>query len=213
LIDERPEGAVDATGFEIRHVSRYYAGRRGEKTFSQRFWPKLTVVCHTRTHLWAGTVIGRGPSNDSPFFPEVMRQAASVLHWDRVLADSAYDAEPHHRLCREELGIRSTVIPLNPRRGIGAFQVRGRYRQQMKRRFPRRIYGHRWQVESSISQNKRVLGSALRSRSDEAQNREGQLRVLTHNLMILRLSTQDFNRAPLWFYRKVSRKSAEARKG
>ena len=140
--------------------------------------------------------MGRGPSNDSPFFPEAMRQAAQVMNWDRVLADKAYDAEPHHRLCREELGIRSTVIPLNPRRGLDAVQVRGKYRQQMQRRFPCRIYGHRWHVESSISQDKRVLGSALRSRRDEAQDREGQLRVLTHNLMILRLPVEDFNRAP-----------------
>jgi hypothetical protein len=41
-------------------------------------------------------------------------------------------------------------------------------------------------VESVISRNKRLLGSALRSRSDAAQARECLLRVLTHNLMILR---------------------------
>ena len=187
LIDDRPEAAVDATGFEIRHVSRYYACRRGEKRFPQRFWPKLTVVCHTRTHLWAGVVIGRGPSNDSPFLRPAMRQAARVIHWDRVLADMAYDAEANHRVCRDELGIRSTVIPRNPRRWPDAVHIQGRYRAQMTRRFPCRLYGHRWQVESSISQDKRVLGSALRSRREQAQNREGQLRVLTHNLMILRL--------------------------
>lgn len=186
LIDEHPEGAIDATGFEIRHVSQYYSFRRGEKTCSQKFWPKLTVVCHTQSHLWAGAVVSRGPSNDASFFPEAMRQAARVIDWDRMLADRAYDAESHHRLCREELGIRSTVIPLNPRGNPFAWP-QTKYRRQMKRRFPCRIYGHRWQVESAISQDKRVLGSALRSRDQAAQYREGYLRVLTHNLMILRL--------------------------
>lgn len=125
-----------------------------------------------------------------------MRQAARVIDWDRLLADMAYDGESYHRLCREELGIRSTVIPLNPRGNPSAWP-QTLYRRQMKRRFPRRIYGHRWQAESAFSQDKRVLGSALRSRHPAAQYREGYLRALTHNLMILRLPPQDFNRAPL----------------
>jgi hypothetical protein len=153
----------------------------------QKFWPKLTVVCHSASHLWAAAVVGRGPSNDNSFFAEAMRQAARMVDWDRLLADMAYDAESHHQLCREELGIRSTVIPLNPR-GNPSACPRTRYRRQMKRRFPCRIYGHRWQVESSISQDKRVLGSALRSRRPAAQHCESYLRVLTHNLLILRLS-------------------------
>jgi hypothetical protein len=56
----------------------------------------------------------------------------------------------------------------------------------MKRRFPKRIYGNRWQVESVISRHKRLLGSALRSRNYAAQKRECLLRVLTHDLMILK---------------------------
>ena len=34
--------------------------------------------------------------------------------WDRVLADAAYDGEENYRLCRRELGVRSTVIPAEP---------------------------------------------------------------------------------------------------
>jgi len=112
-----------------------------------------------------------------------MRQAARNLRLDRLLADAAYDAEHNHALCRRELGIRSTVIPINERRANGP--PSGHYRAQMARRFHRRIYGQRWQVESAISQNKRVLGPAVRAASDDAQARECLLRVLTHNLMIL----------------------------
>lgn len=186
LIDERPEGAVDATGLEARHASSYYVDRRGYVPFRRKEWPKLTVVCHTATHLLAGVVLTRGPSNDSPQFPEALRQAAGHVVFDRLLADAAYDAEHNHRLCREELGIRSTVIPLNERGGHGPPKTR--YRAQMERRFPRHIYGHRWQVESAISRNKRLFGSALRACTDETQAHECLIRVLTHNLMILRLS-------------------------
>ena len=44
-----------------------------------------------------------------------MHQAALGVDWDRVLADAGFDSEENHRLAREDLGIRSTVIPLNRR--------------------------------------------------------------------------------------------------
>ncbi|MCI0755760.1 transposase, partial [Teichococcus vastitatis] len=47
-------------------------------------------------------------------------------------------------------------------------------------------YHQRWHIESGFSQHKRRLGSALRARGHQAQQRELILRVLTHNLMILR---------------------------
>jgi transposase len=112
-----------------------------------------------------------------------MRQAAQFVSFDRVLADMGYDAEANHRLCREELRIRSSVIPVNRRRTRK--WPRAKYRRQMRRRFPNRVYGGRAQVESVISRNKRRLGSALRARKPEAQARESLMRVLTHNIMIL----------------------------
>lgn len=117
-----------------------------------------------------------------------MRQAAANVALDRLLADAGYDGEHNHRLCREELGIRSTVINLNPR-NAGNQRPKGKYRAQMYTRFPRRVYGNRWQSESAISRNKRLLGAALRARKDASQNRECLLRVLTHNLMILQCAS------------------------
>ena len=159
--------------------------RCGYKRFLRRRWPKLTAVVHTKTHLFAAAVVSDGPSQDSPQLPEAMRQAARHLHPNRLLADKGYDAEHNHALCREELGVRSTVIPLNRRRG-GRKWPRSRYRRQMKRRFPKQKYRQRVQAESAFSRFKRRLGSALTARSDAAQEREIHGRVLTHNLMILR---------------------------
>lgn len=186
LIQERPEAAVDATGLESRHASSYYVDRKGYRRFRRKRWPKLTLVCHTGSHLFAGVVVTWGPSNDSPQFPEAVRQAARNVRFDRLLADAAFDAEHNHRLCRQELGIRSTVIPLNARRG--GSPPSSKYRAQMQRRFQNRVYGNRWQIESAISRNKRLLGSALRARTDQTQAHESLLRILTHNLMILTLS-------------------------
>jgi hypothetical protein len=185
---------VDGTGLESRHTSRYFFKRAGKK-HTARLWTKLTVACDTGSHFSAGARVGTGPSNDSPQFPLVMTQASLAVTWDRVLADAAFDSEAHHRSCREDLGVRSTVIPLN-RRGQGRKWPKTRYRRQMVKRFrkkprgsrSRRVYGQRWQAESAFSRHKRRLGSALGARSDAARERECQLPVLTHNLMLLAAS-------------------------
>jgi hypothetical protein len=156
-----------------------------------RKWPKLTLVAHTASHLIASSVLSTGPSQDAPLLGPALVRAAWHLDVDRLLADGGYDSEANHRLAREGLGIRSTVINLNRRgKGVGRRPsprkwARTRYRRQMYRRFHRRKYRQRWQAESVISRLKRRLGSALRGRSDEARARESDLRVFTHNLMIL----------------------------
>jgi Transposase DDE domain len=183
LIEERPEAAIDATGLESRHTSRYYFARSGKKQ-SARLWTKLTVVCHTTSHFFTSATVSTGPSNDGPQFAPAMKRSAVFVSWDRVLADAAFDSEANHRLCRDKLGVRSTVIPIN-RRNQGRKWPKTKYRRQMKRRFHRRKYGQRWQAESAFSRHKRLLGSALRGRSEPSRERECYLRALTHNLMLL----------------------------
>ena len=183
LIGDKPTAAIDATGLESRHTSRYFFKRAGRKLSAQS-WVKLTVTCDTASHFFTSATVTLGPSNDSPQFRPALQQACLVVCWDRVLGDAAFDSEANHRLAREELGIRSTVIPLN-RRSQGRKWPQTRYRRQMKKRFPKRKYGQRWQVESVFSRHKRRLGDALRSRSPAAWERECRLRTLTHNVMIL----------------------------
>jgi hypothetical protein len=149
------------------------------------------VAADTATHFLAGATVTTGPTNDSPQFTPVMAQASLAIGWDRVLADAAFDSEAHHAYARDELGIRSSVIPINRRGHTGI--PGGRYRGQMARRFvpkpegsrSRRVYGQRWAVESAFSRHKRRLGSALGGKSDSSRQNECYLRVLTHNIMLL----------------------------
>ena len=106
------------------------------------------------------------------------------VHFDRLLGDAGFDAEPNHRLARDELGIRSTVIPVNRHRG-NRTSPNGKYSGQMARRFPCQLYHQRLHIESNFSQHKRVLGSSLRARGRWSRVRECYLRILTHNAMIL----------------------------
>jgi hypothetical protein len=101
-VDSEPVAAVDATGFETRHVSAHFGARRAGPGHRQRAWPKLTAVVHTDSYLIVGAVPSIGPSqDDSPDFVPAVRQAAGLVAFDTMLADAAYDAEHNHRLCRE----------------------------------------------------------------------------------------------------------------
>jgi len=171
---------------ESGHASRHYVLKREKyRPFVWHRWPKLTVVCHTNSHLFVAAVVSQGPGADHVEFGPAIRQACSHLGLDRLLGDTGYDSEGNHRLAREELGIRSTVFPLNPRNS-GDRCPKTRYRRQMKTQFPCRKYRQRWQVESCISRHKRRLGSALRARQDATREAECYVRVLTHDLMVLR---------------------------
>ena len=165
-----------------------------DSRFRRRAWPKLTAVVHVGSHLIVGAVTGRGPTQDSPEFTPAMRQAAGVLRFDTVLADAGYDAEHNHRLCREALDVRQTVINLNPR-NTGRRWPMTPYRREMRRRFPRALYHQRWHAESAFSRHKRRLGSALTARCTASQQRELVLRVLTHNLMLLRCGPTGFQQS------------------
>jgi DDE family transposase len=183
--------ALDGTGLDSRHASRHYARRNKSRRSPMRRFTLLAAACHTQSHLIAAAAVAVGPTNESPFFDDLVGEAGQHAPWDRLLADAAYDAEAHHETARF-FGIRSAVISLN-RRGAGRRWPRTKYRRQMVRRFRkkprgsrhRRVYGQRWQAESVFSRNKRLLGAALRGCSDEARERECLLRVLTHNLMLL----------------------------
>jgi hypothetical protein len=186
LIEAKPEASIDSTGLEATMRSAHYARRLrdGARRYRVPKFPKLTIVCHNQSHLIAAALATVGPSYDFPLFEPAMLRASWNLEIDRLLADSGYDSEPNHVMARQGLAIRSTVIKLNPR-NRGRRWPKARYRRQMRRRFHRRKYGQRWQSESVISRLKRRLGSALHGRSDASRQRESDLRVFTHNLMIL----------------------------
>ena len=191
LLPDKPRAAVDATGLETRHASRHYYLRAGRAT-RMSGWPKLSTVTDCHTHLFLSAVATRGPGHDAAQFREAVGAAAARVRIDTLLGDAAFDGEPQHAHARDDLGIRSTVFPVF-RRGGGDGPVRGKYRNQMVRRFrPKpaggrheRVYGQRWQAESAFSRHKRRLGSALRARAWDNQVAEVTLRAVVHNLMLL----------------------------
>jgi len=79
LFDEPPQAAIDATGLESRHTSRYYVRRRGYKRFLRYQWPKVTAVCETQTHLFAACIVTRGPGETGHSLPLQFSRPVSLF--------------------------------------------------------------------------------------------------------------------------------------
>jgi hypothetical protein len=181
--------AIDGTGFETRHISAYFVRRRekgcktGYQTTTYTRYPAANVLCDCHSHLVLGVATGRGPGPDDPYFRPVVEQAARRVKIAALAADAGYDSEAAHLYARQECGIR-TLIPATRGRPTTK-RLKGYWRQRMRTRFNHQKYRQRWQVETVNSMLKRSLGSALRARTYWSQSREIQLRVLTHNVMII----------------------------
>ena len=171
-----PLAAVDGTGLESRHVSRYYVKRRAKsgdadpvRTYAH--FPKVVFVIDCRSHMILAAVPGRGPGSDLVQFRRALEQAVGRARIGTLLADADFDAEWLHRaVCA--LGIR-TIIP-STRGRPSPKPPAGRWRRVMRQRFEhmRRKYGQRWQVETVNSMIKRLLGSALCAGRGEPVSRD-----------------------------------------
>jgi hypothetical protein len=186
--------AVDTSGFESRHASRYYAQRRKmtgkdgrRRRVSYRRYPKLGVACDAASHFILAARAGQGPQPDFGDFEPLVRAALARVGLKTIAADAGFDSEANHELARDELGIQSLIPPEHGRPPAG--EPRGRYRKQMKRHLHESRYGQRWQVETVYSMIKRLSGEVVDARSYWRRCRLLLLRTLTHNISILRRSS------------------------
>lgn len=181
--------AMDSTGLESGHTSRYFVKRRARsaenayQTTKYTRWPKLALMCDTGSHIVTGTHTSRGPSVDILHFKSLVSDSLKILPIKTLLADAGYDSEESHRYAREDQQVH-TIIP--PKIGRPTKKLpTGKYRREMQLKFDTSTYGQRWQSETVMSMIKRNLSEELKSKSYWAQCREMLLKVLTHNIMIL----------------------------
>jgi hypothetical protein len=98
--------AIDGTGFESHHVSRYFVKRRNKNDPSQyqqttyARYPKIGLVCDCANHLILSGVVGRGPGPDIVHYDEAIKEAANQHSFQTLLADAGYDSEKSHESVR-----------------------------------------------------------------------------------------------------------------
>jgi hypothetical protein len=197
--------AIDSTYFDTHHHSRHYEHRcrhhasKDRQTVNARraaaikHIPKLALAVDAATHLIVAARPQVGMSGDARDFIPLLRQACRrVRQFKTAVADSGYDSHANHVAAREEQHVRSLIKAQAGRPTKKA--ATSRYRQEMKRLLAGsqagKPYGQRAQAETANSMIKRNLGDSLRARSDGARSLEQLLRVLTHDLMIMRRGTR-----------------------
>lgn len=195
--------AVDSSGFDVHHASRYFVYRTAvnqkdkepKKPVKYKHYGKLMVIVCCATHAILAAVASAGPTPDIAELEGVMDQlpGGQVIH--HMVGDAGFDSGFNHWLLRDYHGIRSTIPPEHgrPPKDPNALPA-DKYRRLMKTRFNIKAYRKRPQAETVFSMLKRNLGDALRARSHWGRCRDLFLRVLTHNIAL----------AYLWvFYRAV----------
>jgi hypothetical protein len=183
--------ALDSTGLDCGHASRYYIRRRNGaakqwQTVTYTRYAKLEAAFDCRSHLMVGVLVGRGPRPDTDrFVPLVDATLANNVQVDSALADAGYDSEANHSYARDVCGIRS-FIPATIGRPTSKLPT-GHYRRRMKQRLDKNYgrYGQRWQAETGFSMFKRRLSSTVNGRSYWSQCRDLLLMAITYNLMLV----------------------------
>lgn len=175
--------AVDATGLAPGSVSTFFINRRTDRGegLPWRHWCKWTVVIDVLRRCVLAQAARQGPYNDCATLRPLVSAAHEVTPVGLVLADAEFDSERNHRHIRDELGADS-VIPA--KRGKADWKLKG-VRAQMRRRFPRKRYSQRAQVESVFSVVKRKLSAKAPGRSDETQRRQALLLGVAYNIYLL----------------------------
>lgn len=197
--------AGDSTYFDTHHVSRHYErrcakarrnvrkrGRKRGRRHTVKRLPKLAMSVSCASHLILSAWCGTGAGSDAPHFETILLDA-----WRRVphrtftaVFDAGYDGEHHHEIARHDMGLRSIIPPLigRPTNKPPPTYWRRRMKRLLATKRSRRRcgYTHRWQAETVVSMIKRNLGDELRGKTAHSRRRDMLLKVLTHDLMIIR---------------------------
>jgi Transposase DDE domain len=185
-----PRAALDSTGLDCGHASRYYIRRRSAvakqwQSVAYSHYAKLEAAFACDTHLMVGVLVDRGPRPDTDRFVPLLDDTLASVQVNAALADAGYDSEANHRYGRERRGVR-TFIPATIGRPTTKLPT-GRYRRRMKQRLNKHYgrYGQRWQAETGFSMFKRRLGTSVNGRTYWSQCRDLMLMAITYNIMLL----------------------------
>jgi Transposase DDE domain len=189
-----PYAAVDSSGFDAHHASRYFVFRTSaynkeqepKKRTTYKRYGKLMLIISCATHAIMAAVASAGPTPDIDQLDGVVAELPPSVAVRHMVGDAGFDSAHNHSLLRDYHGMRSTIPAEGgrPPKDPNALP-KDKYRRLMKTRFNVKAYRKRPQVETVFSMLKRNLGSALRGRSHWSRCRDMLLRVLTHNITLI----------------------------
>ena len=175
--------AVDATGLAPGSISTFFINRRTDRGegLPWRHWCKWTIVIDVLRPCVLAQAARQGPYNNCATLRPLVSAAHQVTPVGRVLADAEFDSERNDLHIRDVIGVDSVI---QAKRGKATWKIKG-VRVQMKKRFPRKRYSQRAQVESVFSAVKRKLSAKAPGRSSETQRSQALLLGLAYNIYLL----------------------------
>ena len=157
---------IDATGFENRHATPYYSYRCNIR----HAFTKMSAGSDMKSQLICAVVIQHHPiSHDIKHFPKLFSQMLGIIPMKVMVLDKGYDAEPIHKMIRDENVI--SMIPVR-NRGYRISRTKGRYRKLMRREFDETLYHERNKTETIFSVIKRRFDSEIKSYDDTMKTKE-----------------------------------------
>ena len=166
---------ADATGFENRHAAPYYTYRCNLR----HAFTKMSAGSDMKSQLICAVVIQHHPvSHDIKHFSKLFSQMKNVTTMQIMVLDKGYDAEPIHKMIRDENVI--SMIPVR-NRGCLISRTKGRYRKLMRREFDETLYHERNKTETIFSVIKRRFDSEIKSYDNTMKTKELLYRVLAYN--------------------------------
>jgi len=165
--------AIDSTGFSTSQRSNYFDVRIREHN-ARRGFVKASLLVDTRSKAIIACkihILDRHDIRDA-------YQLAPLVQARHLVADKAYDSEEFHNM----LSHVQMHVPLRAR------ARKGFWRKKHAKQFSRKIYGKRSLVETVNSVVKRRFGSTLAAKKCVTRRIEVLLKLVTHNLLIIRKS-------------------------
>jgi len=147
---------IDATRFETRHATPYYTYRCNIR----HAFTKMSAGSDMKSQLICAVVIQHYPlSHDIKHFPKLFSKMLDVTAMWIMVLDKGYDAEPIHKMIRDE-----NIISMIPVRGDNLVSdTHGKYRKLMRREFDEELYHERNKSETIFSVVKRRFDSEIKS--------------------------------------------------
>lgn len=165
---------ADATGFETRHATPYYSYRCNLR----HAFTKMSAGSDMKSQLICAVLIQHHPiSHDIKHFPKLFSKMLDVVTMQIMVLDKGYDAEPIHKMIRDE-----NIVSMIPVRGNNLISdTHGKYRKLMRRKFDETLYHERNKTETIFSVIKRRFDSEIKSYNESMKTKELLYRVLAYN--------------------------------
>lgn len=180
---------VDGTGLKVFGDGEWKARQHGVS--KRRTWRKVHLAVDQKTGYVQAAATTTNSISDGQVLPKLLEQVSQPI--GQVSADGGYD----RRTCYEAIAKRGAKAAIPPRRGARIWQHGNSKQERLARdenlRRIRQVGRAKWKRESGYHRRslaettmfrlKTIFGSALRGRTEAAQDTETMLRLSALNQM------------------------------